>query len=197
MKFLKTASLLFSSLILMNSACMTLNVNVNFPESAVQQATDDYVRDLYRAKEKGKTPAAIPTSKPAPKKVSLSLVSVAWAEPVFRVKSAKALDIRDKLAANLNEVLAQKRTGVLGETNDGKLEIRDPQNQKKLFLKKLQRLVDEENSARDELYEEVVHSNGLPAERLKNVRESFARSFQSESPAGTWIQDAEGNWTQK
>src|SRR3954470_20952661 len=70
------------------AACVT--VNVNFPESAVQKATDDYVRDLYRAKEKGK-PAA-----PAAKKESSfempSLINSAMADDdVFKVSTDKAL----------------------------------------------------------------------------------------------------------
>ena len=54
MMTLKTTACLMSSAIALASltaACVT--VNVNFPESTVQKATDDYVKELYKAKERG------------------------------------------------------------------------------------------------------------------------------------------------
>lgn len=181
-------------------ACMTLNVNVNLPESAVQKATDDYVRDLYRAKEKGRTPgtpspSASPEAQPA-EKASLFLAS-AWADVVFKVNSDGALKIREKLVANLDEVLAHKRAGYLGETYDGSLVLRNAENLKPLLKKKIEKTVQTENAARKELYEEVLRSNSLDSSKLKDIQKSFGRSFQAESPSGTWVQDGEGSWIQK
>ena len=187
-------------------SCVT--VNVNFPESAVQKATDDYVRDLYRARERGKTGVSTPEpSTPAPitpKGASAlpqgtSLMASAWAaeDEGFRVSTVKSQAIKENLRSRIDEVLLQKRTGVLGETRDGKLVIRDPSKLKTLLAGKVQRLVSDENSDRKNLYDEVLSANALPAARLKNVELSFARSFQAESPPGTWIQDAEGSWKQK
>src|SRR5262245_42261329 len=106
----------FLALMTTQTACVT--VNVNFHESAVQKATDDYVRDLYRAKEKGRTPNPAPTTE-APKKGAFDhwLVNEAWAADAtggFSVNSDRALKIKDRLAANIDEVIAQKRAGVLG-----------------------------------------------------------------------------------
>lgn len=178
------------------AACVT--VNVNFPESAVQEATDDYVRDLYKAKEKGTS--ASPTPAGAKSSLSFSLFPAAHAAEIptqFTVKSAKAIMIRDRLAELVDDVLAQKRAGVLGEGNDGMLVLKAPEKLKKLLLTKVEKLVTEENALRDELYDEVVASNSLAPARRIDVTKSFARSFQNESPAGTWIQAADGTWAQK
>lgn len=177
-----------------------MTVNVNFPESAVQQATDDYVRELYRAKAKS-TPSATPpksTSALSPGEILEALLpSAEAASGDFKVNTPKALEIRERLAARLDEVLSAKRAGSLGENQDGYLEVHGADSVKKLLLKRLERLASEENRDRKDLYEEVVTSNGLPQARIKDVQKSFARSFQAESPAGTWVQDADGKWSQK
>lgn len=184
------------------AGCLTLNVNVKLPEAAVQSATDDYVRELYRAKKKETTPEATePSGAPTPapaKKVSLAFgIAEAHAESPFKVTSAGALRIREKLAAQLDEVLAQKRAGVLGESNEGKLVLKSAEALKPLLRKRVQKLVEDENATRGDLYAEVLSSNGLGSDRLKLIQQSFARSFQAESPSGTWVQDAEGRWSQK
>ncbi len=187
-------ALSLSSSAIIYSACMTLNVNVNLPESAVQRATDDYVRELYRTKEKSKAPSP-EEAKPAAR---FSLISEAWADSeLFSVRSEKALKIRQNLASRLDEVLKYKREGVLGETNDGYVVIHKPEKLKKLLAKKVEKLVEDENQDRKALYDEVIVSNKLTENKLDTVRRSFARSFQAESPSGTWVQDGDGKWTQK
>ena len=181
----------------LTTSCVT--VNVNFPESAVQKATDDYVRDLYRAKEKGKNPVPLPE---ASGKTSGTLIfdfipTAAAAEATIKVDSDKALKIKDKLASRVADVIAQKRAGVLGETNDGMLELKGAEKVKPLLKKKIESLVSAENSDRRELYSEVASSNGISQGRVKDIQKSFARSFQAESPSGTWLQDGDGKWAQK
>ncbi len=181
------------------SACVT--VNVNFPETAVQKATDDYVRELYRAKEKGKTPAPATAPSGAPSTTTSfgfpGIVNAEAAGPNFQVDSPKALSIRDNLAKRLEEVLAQKRAGIIGESNDGFLVLKSPEKLKKLFQRKVEKLVADENTDRRALYDEVLVVNSAAKNRLKDIQMSFARSFQAESPSGTWIQAEDGSWTQK
>jgi len=190
-----------SGFLLALSACVT--VNVNFPETAVQKATDDYVRELYRAKEKGKTPppASAPSGTPSTTtSLGFGFPAIGNAEaagPNFQVDSPKALSIRDNLAKRLEEVLAQKRAGVIGESNDGFLVLKAPEKLKKLFQRKVEKLVVDENTDRRALYDEVLVVNSAAKNRLKDIQMSFARSFQAESPSGTWIQAEDGSWSQK
>lgn len=180
-------SITFSSFVL-TTACVT--VNVNFPESAVQKATDDYVHDLYEKKEKGKTEQKAAAS------ASWSLISSAYAGEGFHVNSPKAQELKQKMRALVPEIIAQKKNGNLGETNDGLLAVKG-KNIAPLLMKKVEKLVKDENQTRKELYAEIVRSNGLEQSRLATVQKSFSRSFQSISPSGTWIQDSEGGWSQK
>jgi uncharacterized protein YdbL (DUF1318 family) len=221
-----TACLMFSSLLVgsLGTGCVT--VNVNFPESTVQKATDDYVKELYRAKDRSHSNASsdVPGAKKAPTapqppnpmtgpgagdgdpgkpgagqpeswlELVLPSAYAVEADLQFRVDTPKARKIQEKLAATVGDVIAQKKAGNLGESNDGKLVVK---TSKPLLLKKLDPLVREENEDRDALYEEIVSANKMSKSRLADVRRSFARSFQSESPAGTWIQDTSGSWSQK
>ena len=176
--------------LILSSACVT--VNVNFPENAAQSATDDYVRDLYRTKEHGKTPP-----------VTRFFHTFTWiaeanaADGDFRVDTDKANKIKESLRARVDEILDQKKAGILGESMDGLLILKNPGALKSLLLKKTEKLVAAENKDRDELYEEVLNANKLPLTQIKKVARSFARSFQGESPSGTWIQAADESWSQK
>ena len=177
-------------------ACVT--VNVNFPESAVQKATDDYVRDLYRTKSDD-----APTTGTDVKKSGhsagelLNWIPSAHAEEGFKVATPKSAEIREKMRARVDEILAQKRMGVLGETQDGFLVVRESAAVKSLMRTKLDKLVADENRDRKALYEDVLTSNALPPARLINVQKSFARSFQAESPSKTWVEESAGQWSQK
>lgn len=189
-------------------------MNVNLPDSAVQKATDEYVRELYQGREKSgsKPPSPSPASTAPPvapphppRKGETGRTGLAFFESALadandgtlRVNTARTVEIRKRLASRLDEVLLQKRQGVLGESNDGMLVVKNPGKLPKLLLRKMDRLVKDEDQDRKELYKEVVHSNGLDPSRLAGIQSSFARSFQSESPAGTWVQDPDGNWSRK
>jgi uncharacterized protein YdbL (DUF1318 family) len=183
------------------NACVTVNVPISFPESAVQSASDDYVRDLYRAKEKGSAkPGAQPSGKPSasPTGWILDLLEgPAFAGDTFSANTDAAAAIKDRMSARVDDVIADKRAGSLGETNDGYLAVHEPKKLKPLLLKKLDKLVADENKDRKELYEHLVSANGLRKEHLKEIQKKFARSFQAESPSGTWVEDENGSWTQK
>ncbi|MFL5812795.1 MAG: DUF1318 domain-containing protein [Bdellovibrionia bacterium] len=182
--------------VLTQTACVT--VNVNFPENAVQKATDDYVRDLYRAKEKGKAPGSEQGTAPTSKLTSFFssiLIESAYADD-FKVQSAKADEIKARLKSRLDDLISQKRSGNVGESNDGRLVVKAT-GLPPLLMKKVKTLVDEDNSDRMDLYKEVATLNGLGSSGVSTVQKSFARSFQSLSPSGTWVQDSDGNWTKK
>jgi uncharacterized protein len=201
----------FVSAIAMLAAAACVTVNVNFPESTVQKATDDYVKELYQAKEKGrekKPPAPVPGAGPGaggdPAKPQTSPTSwmpelipsamAAEADLNFKTDTPKATEIKKRLAANVDTVLAQKKAGNLGESNDGLLVLK---TDKPLLVKKLEPMVKAENADREDLYQEILTANQMAKGRLVDIRKSFARSFQGQSPTGTWIQDADGAWTKK
>ncbi len=185
------------------AACVT--VNVNFPESAVQKATDDYVRELYRAKKKPGESQVEPSPAPTSSWFDFELIPSAVASEVpgaaleFKVDAPSTAKIRESMRTRLEEVLRYKREGILGESADGQLKIKDQTKyqSKKLLMKKIDQVIADENRDRERLYQEVLSINQLPPARLKNIQKSFSRSLQNESPSGTWVETQEGNWEQK
>lgn len=178
-----------------------MTVNVNFPEAAVQQATDDYVQDLYKEKEKGRAQPS-----PKPSKISWSgfLLHEAFAaesgvgELKIKVDSPKAHEIRDRQIARLDKIHDAKAAGQLGETNTGFLSLEHGGAKLAPALKtKLEPLVDVENKDRKALYDEILVTNGYTPSRLIDLEKSFSRSFQAHSASGTWLQDETGKWSQK
>jgi len=110
------------------------------------------------------------------------------------VNTPKASKIQEKLAARLVDVDTQKQAGNIGEGNDGFLVLKATQP---LLVKKLEPLIKEQNTHRQDLYEEIQVANKMAKSRRADIGRSFARSFQKHSPAGTWIQDPSGSWSQK
>ncbi|MGZ3699056.1 MAG: DUF1318 domain-containing protein [Bdellovibrionota bacterium] len=193
-------AILLSFSALLASSCVTVNVPVTFPESAVQQQTDSYVRELYRAKEKGRGPTQQPSPKASPTpEARIEFIASVWAaeeEPSFQVNSPKTKEIQEREATRIEELLPLEHEGTLGEANDGFLVIKNSGALKSLLKKKVNKLVDEENADRKALYKEILKINGS-AIKIKNVETSFARSFQLAAPSGTWVQAPDGTWDQK
>ena len=176
------------------AACVT--VHVNFPEGAVQKATDDYVKELYKAKSKSEGQS---NSDQGSFVFPFEFISSSMAQTTieeFKVKSAKAMDIQARQKNRLSEIDKYKVKGFLGETEDGMLVLRNAESLKGLMKKKVMQLLNEENMDRQELYTEVADSNSLAPAQGGTLKKSFARSFQAASPRGTWIQTG-GSWKQK
>ncbi len=199
---ISTAILLIClALLSLSFACVT--VNVNLPEGTVQQASDDYVRELYKAKERGKNPSPTPAPSVSPSPsgkpqshLDLNLISLAYADGL-RTDSETSAKIKDRQASRLDDLLAAKHAGVIGEGNDGLLVMKNSDPAKKLLQKKYEKLLNDENADRTLLYSEIIRINGITKSNLKTVEKSYAHSFQLYSPSGTWIQDDDGKWSQK
>ena len=173
------------------SACVT--VNVNLPESAVQKASDDYVKELYKSKEKGKTsaPVAAPTSAPHAAQFGFIPLAEAAEESMLRTDSPKVNEIKERQIQRLDEVTTAKKSGVMGESNEGYLVIKGARSMK------AEKLVLDENSDRKDLYGEILKHNSISKGKMFDIQKGFARSFQEVSPPGTWVQDESGKWSRK
>jgi len=204
-KILKNAYLLtFSFALVAITACVT--VNVNFPESSVQKATDEFVRELYRARDKDKPAKSEEKSEEKSSFLrqldAIELFPTAHAADgaisgEIHLDSSKAMKIKEQMAGRVNEIITQKKAGFLGETNEGTLVLRGAADMKPILKKKLEKLVADENKDREALYSDFADENQMSSKNAKAIKRSFTRSFQGESPSGTWVQDPDGKWAQK
>ena len=189
----KMSNSLFSWVLIFFVGISCVTVNVNFPEGAVQKAADDYVKELYNAKEKDEAADKKPSSL---FRFHLSLMPVAHAQE-FKVDTAKAKEIQARQKARISDLMEHLKAGQIGETTDGLLEVKASSDTKPILMKKIEKLVQDENADRDALYDEVISSNGLSASVRNQVQASFAKSFQGAAPKGTLVESAKGKWDKK
>jgi len=87
----------------------------------------------------------------------------------------------------LQELSSWEAKGVLGETNNGLLQIRN--NQESNF--RVGEILNEENRDRMEIYEALAAKNGTS---VKDVQKLYAKRLQADAPSGTPIEDDQGAW---
>jgi hypothetical protein len=186
------------------SAAACITVNVNFPESAVQRAADDFVRDLYKGTAaatadtdagtaEAESEAVKSTVKRSSKKKAVKPVSTeptTWNFSLFEQAHAqeintstpKALELKAKMKSRVNQIVEWKDKGVLCEASDGTLGVA---NISKAGAKagEVTRLVKLENKDRDELYQEVQDANRITDPNQKKIRSFFAAAFRGKGPA--------------
>ncbi len=207
MKHLKNALIIKKGFIFLGFICLIwsfscVTVNVNFPEGAVQQATEDYVKELYKlkAEEKNTIPDKQTVDPLKKDQGALNFVFsfgiLAHASPQFKIDSPEAKQIQVRQAKRLDKIDKDKKNGFLGESAQGLLVLRQSEKIKPLLMKKIDQLIKEENSDREALYRQVLKDNNLTSEQLVMIRQNFSKSFQESSPTGTWI-ESDGKWKQK
>jgi uncharacterized protein YdbL (DUF1318 family) len=189
------------------ASCIT--VNVNFPESAVQAAANDFVKDLYKepqatvgtgaadaAKESDavksnvkkaskKKAAKVPATAPAPAATEPTTMLFDWlVTPAFaqelNTNTPKANEIRERMRARVEQIRAAKQKGAVCETSDALLVAKDPS---------MKALVKAENADRDALYEEIASTNHITDRGQTKIRRHFAAAFHEHSPPGTCFQE--------
>jgi hypothetical protein len=193
-KFLKLPMVL--SIVLVG--CIT--VNVNFPESAVQKAADDFVNDLY----KGSSTVAVDTQEPSAKSVKsqikkknkiqktnpttngaengflnlelFSLIPSAYAQELH-TDFPQAIAVKTRMKSRMQELQNLKTTGIICEARDGLVKIKDASK----ATKENKELVATENKDREELYSAIPEANHFNDPDQKRTRSFFAAAFRSKA----------------
>jgi uncharacterized protein YdbL (DUF1318 family) len=183
------------------SACVT--VNIYFPAAAAEDAARVIVRDVLGSPE-----AAPPTTPEPGARNRGAVIQVAGAmlnrmvpqaqaqQPNIDIRSPAIDALRASMRARTSQLAPHYSSGAVGFARDGMLAIRDLNTVPLRDRAAVQRLVADENNDRTALYREIARANGHP-EWEANIRDTFARVWVQEAPAGYWYQDAGGNWQQK
>lgn len=190
-----------------SASCIT--VNVNFPESAVQRAADEFVKDLYKdpgkkiasdeaAKEAAKDAAEVKKAvkknkkktEPASEKPAGSThlrinfgVAEAYAvEAELEMHTPKIESIRVKMSAQGPALEKWKKSGVICETNDGMLDMADA-SKAGGAIDEVQSLIDKQNGLRKDFFKEVEKANSINNDSGQaKIRKIFAGKFQEAYP---------------
>lgn len=201
-------------LTLLVGACVT--INVYFPAAAAEKAADRIINEV----KSGAAEAAPGESRPAPTPPPTSslhreppslLVTAIGRSLELLVPAAHAqgqsanLDVSSPqiraLTASMKARFAELKkyfdSGAVGLSNDGMVEVRDPNGAPLAERATVKRLVAEDNRDRAALYAEIARANGH-AEWETDIRRTFARRWiETGASSGWYYQDAGGRWLQK
>jgi uncharacterized protein YdbL (DUF1318 family) len=112
----------------------------------------------------------------------------------------RSLDALRDQEFNKDDVDEFKRNGFVGETKDGRLEARPSEELSRIpdTAKLVDEIVQEENAGRRIIMERVVELNDALKRAVPgDVSAVFAKMYQENSPAGSWIQKPDGSWVKK
>jgi len=106
---------------------------------------------------------------------------------VMAAGTAWAQDIKARMKDRLPQIVDLKTRGVVGENNQGYLEMLKGQTEK-------QDVVQAENNDRRAIYEHIAKKTGAD---VAVVGQRRAIQIAEKASAGEWLQDASGNWYKK
>ena len=189
------------------SACVT--INIYFPAAAAEDAARVIVRDVLNEEEvevskEKETISDDQSSMETVNDMSYALagtllnilISPAHAEANININTPAIGALRASLKKRAASLKTYYASGAVGLTSNANVQIRD---QSLIALKErnqVKKLVADENKERAALYAEIARANDHP-EWEADIRATFARVWVEEVAAGTWYQDASGNWVQK
>jgi len=201
--------------VLVAVGCVT--INLYFPEGEVKdlaQRIEEQVQEQAEAPPADDGAAATPppatgdderTPPPASGGGSVGLldsllgISPAYAQvPEPEVTNPAIRKIIDLRAARLSEINRYKADGVIGENNQGLLEVRDLDAVSDLRARaEVQKLVRAENADRQQLYREIAAVKNIDLSQLPKIQATYAETLRANARTGDWIQTPDGDWKQK
>lgn len=185
------------------AGCVT--VNVYFPAAQVEKTAEKIVDDVYQ--DKKEPPNQEPAEKPRSSNDGDTIRGIvrlarfgpapAFAEEATTVSNAAIRGLKEQIGRRHRELLPFYQQGQAGITRDGFLEVRETSGLGLPQVAALKRLVDADNAARRQLYEEVARALNLKPEQVPQVRKIFAKQWREKAQAGWAVQSDDGQWGRK
>lgn len=185
------------------AGCVT--VNIYFPAAQVEKTAEKFVGDVYQ--EKKEPPQQKPEEKPRSlnergifhglARVALFGPAQAFAEEATTVSNASIRGLKDQIGQRHQELLPYYRQGQAGINRDGFLEVRETGGLGLQQVASLKRLVEADNAARRQLYEEVAKALNLKPDQVPQIRQIFAKQWRDKAEPGWAVQADNGQWGRK
>jgi hypothetical protein len=112
----------------------------------------------------------------------------------------RSLDALREQEFNKDDVEEFKQKGFVGEANDGRLLVRPSEELSRIpeTAGLVDEIIREENADRQIIMERVVELNDTLKRAVpRDVSAVFAKMYQDNSPAGTWMQRPDESWARK
>jgi len=189
------------SLLLFVAACVT--INVYFPAEAAVKAADRIILDVYGEQPAAPVAPVEPQSRLHSNEARFTrhalldwFISPAHANADLSVNTPAIQQLTASMEARHKQLAPYYTSGAIGMTRNGEITLRD---QKLVPLKDrnaVKSLLSKENEDRSALYREIASANGHP-EWEPEIRNTFAKRWVSNAPAGWWYMNTQGSWVQK
>lgn len=183
--------------------CVT--VNVYFPAAQVENTAEKIVDEVYQ--EKKEPPQQGPAEKPQSlneRGIFHSIARLArfgpaqaFAEEATTVSNATIRGLKNQIGQRHQELLPYYRQGQVGIDKDGYLNVRGTSGLGLQQVASLKRLVNADNAARRQLYEEVAKALNLKPNQVPQVRQIFSKQWRDKAEAGWAVQADNGQWGRK
>ena len=121
-------------------------------------------------------------------------------EVTLSSEKRRVLEAMRQQSFNKDDIEEFKQRALVGETKEGFLVIRNKERTKENSetLTLVEEIVMEENDDREIIMDRVVELNDALKQAIReDVLAIFAKMYQENSPKGTWIQLASGEWERK
>jgi len=185
------------------AGCVT--VNVYFPAAQVEKTAEKIVDEVYQ--DKTEPPKQEPTEKPRSSIDGDTIRGIvrlarfgpapAFAEEATSVSNAAIRGLKDQIGERHRELLPFYQQGQVGITRDGFLEVRGTSGLALSQVAGLKRLVDADNAARRQLYQEVAKALNLRPEQVSQVQKVFSKQWRDKAQPGWAVQSDDGSWGRK
>jgi uncharacterized protein len=196
----RTTWITFLAAVALVAGCVT--VNIYFPAAQVEKTAEKIVDDVYREKQEAppKAPGEKPSSLNAPDgPVWLAVLgpATAYADDATSVSNAAIRALKEQIAQRHQQLLPYYQKGNAGIDRDGFVAVRETAGLALPQVAALKRLVDADNAARRQLYEEVARALNLRPEQVPQVRQVFAKQWRDKAQPGWPVQGDDGRWGRK
>jgi uncharacterized protein YdbL (DUF1318 family) len=177
-------------------ACVT--VNVYFPAAEVQRAADKIVEEVRSGQSASSTEDIGDQSM---LRSTLQMIgflqSEAYAQADINVSTPNIRALKASMKERFDQLRPLYEKGVLGETNDGMLNVRSVEGLGLQEKAQVNKLVNAENEDRTKLYQEIAKANDLSPDTIDDIKKLFANSWRKDAKKDWWIQKDDGTWVKK
>ena len=180
--------------------CAVITVNVYFPTEAVEEAAEKIINEIEGEEESQVIPDESSSQSHFWSNVPFYVLgnSTVYAEEIDLNLTTPAIrKVIATMKTRNSKVMHFKDKGLIGETYDGMLAIRDMSGISGEDIRTIKRLLRAENTDREILYKELAVANKISLSEISSIKTVFAKTRKAKAKPGHWFQDEKGKWTQK
>lgn len=188
---------LIFGLVLLLVGCAVVNVYVTFPQEKIDKAMEELELQIQPAVPSSETPKEQSRLNPWRFLEPAPLYAETVITSEVKTTSSAIDEAKSRRRERLPDIQEYKDKKILGENNEGLLDVRSIEGLDKDQVSTLRKMVKEENNDRMTIYRDIVEINNMVSTEIKRVQAAAAKANRKLAKEGEWIQDEDGAWQLK